>query len=447
MSGQWMADLTTSGELIEMLDRVDRLATSAGQPELVERVARARARVAGRGIRVMVVGASGQGVSSLARTLAQTSAGTRPGVVYAESPRRSDARQVALPDPTAADAVLFVSDAAGEYTAPELEALRLIRARGLPVAGVITKIDAHPEWSEVQRADRARLRAADLDTPPIPLFPVSAALVETARQRGGEGLVASGEPQLVEYLSEQMSTRVDPATRDAVLAEARTVIDQLTVRWSAERDALGGSAGSPAERQRRAVAELERRQQLSVDWQIGLGDGMTELMAQVEHDLRNRLRTVVRLGEENIGASDPVPRWPEFDLWLRGAVTDQVQASYQLARDRSRRLAREVADRLAGQPTGDAAPTHGLPLPDLRLNSPDETLSTFTPVPTPDSASGGTVARVVNSLRGSYGGVLMVGVVTSLIGMVLINPYSIGAGVLLGVFTFWEGPQGRPGAG
>ena len=35
-------------------------------------------------------------------------------------------------------------------------------------------------------------------------------------------------------------------------------------------------------------------------------------------------------------------------------------------------------------------------------------------------------ARLVNSLRGSYGGILMVGVLTSL------------AGLLLGAFTFWE---------
>jgi hypothetical protein len=75
-------------------------------------------------------------------------------------------------------------------------------------------------------------------------------------------------------------------------------------------------------------------------------------------------------------------------------------------------------------------------LPDLRLNNPDQILSRFTPVPTPDSAGGGGL--VVNSLRGSYGGVLMVGVLTSLVGMVLINVWSIAAGVLLGVFTFWE---------
>jgi len=42
----------------------------------------------------------------------------------------------------------------------------------------------------------------------------------------------------------------------------------------------------------------------------------------------------------------------------------------------------------------------------------------------------------VNSLRGSYGGVLMVGVLTSLAGLQLISVWSVGAGLLLGAFTF-----------
>jgi hypothetical protein len=47
-------------------------------------------------------------------------------------------------------------------------------------------------------------------------------------------------------------------------------------------------------------------------------------------------------------------------------------------------------------------------------------------------------ARLINSLRGSYGGVLMVGVLTSLAGLSLISVWSVAAGVLLGAFTFWE---------
>jgi hypothetical protein len=52
--------------------------------------------------------------------------------------------------------------------------------------------------------------------------------------------------------------------------------------------------------------------------------------------------------------------------------------------------------------------------------------------------TGGMFARVVNSVRGSYRGILMVGVLTSLAGLQLISVYSAGAGLLLGAFAFWE---------
>jgi hypothetical protein len=43
--------------------------------------------------------------------------------------------------------------------------------------------------------------------------------------------------------------------------------------------------------------------------------------------------------------------------------------------------------------------------------------------------------RVVGGLRGSYSGILMTGIVTSLAGMALINPISLAAGALLGGFS------------
>jgi hypothetical protein len=267
-------------------------------------------------------------------------------------------------------------------------------------------------------------------------LPVSALLSEQGRQRGDNSLtVASGMPQLLEFLRDRMPTRVDHGLRDMVFAEVRVVADQLGARWKAELDQLGGPAVDPVERQRRAPAELERRQQLSVNWQLALADGATELMAQVEHDLRDRLRTVVKAAEKDITKNDPIPRWEEFNSWLRSQVEEHVQANFQLTRERARQLAERVGGQLAGNPDGRPG---NIPMPHLRVNNPDEAMAKLEPMELPESANGGILARVVNSLRGSYGGVLMVGVLTSLAGLVLINPWSIGAGVLLGVFTFWE---------
>jgi hypothetical protein len=94
-----------------------------------------------------------------------------------------------------------------------------------------------------------------------------------------------------------------------------------------------------------------------------------------------------------------------------------------------------VAGALAGGSSGQPG---GVGLPDLRVHNPEDALQRVIPMEPPESAKGGVLARVVNSMRGSYGGILMVGVLTSLAGMVLINPWSIAAGLLLGAFTFWE---------
>ena len=426
----------TSGDLIALLDQAHRLAGSARRPDLVDRLARVRTRLAGREMRIVLVSAPGQGATALARALEQAGPDRPAGASFADAPAGRRPDLIPVPDSAAADAVLFVSDAGVEYSPPELDALARIRTQGMPVAGVITKIDLHPAWSDVQQADRRRLRDANLDTPPIPLLPVSALLSEQGRQRGDNSLtVASGMPQLLEFLRDRMSTRVDHGLRDLVFGEVRVVADQLGSRWKAELDQLGGPAVDPVERQRRALAELERRQQLSVNWQLALADGATELMAQVEHDLRDRLRTVVKAAEKDITKNDPIPRWEEFNSWLRSQVDEHVQANFQLTRERARQLAERVGGQLAGNPDGRPG---NIPMPHLRVNNPDEAMAKLEPMELPESANGGVLARVVNSLRGSYGGVLMVGVLTSLAGLVLINPWSIGAGVLLGVFTFWE---------
>lgn len=51
--------------------------------------------------------------------------------------------------------------------------------------------------------------------------------------------------------------------------------------------------------------------------------------------------------------------------------------------------------------------------------------------------------KIILGMKGSYGGVLMFGILTGLIGLSLINPISIGAGILLGGRAFREDAQNR----
>ena len=156
-------------------------------------------------------------------------------------------------------------------------------------------------------------------------------------------------------------------------------------------------------------------------------------MAQVDFDLRERLREVMELAEEQITKANPIRDWQQFDKSVRSKVEDSVRANFQLTAKRSLVLAAQVATKLAGNPDGSHT---GVTLPQLQVATPDEALSQIKPMEPPNS--GGGFARAVNSLRGSYGGILMVGVLTSLAGLALISVWSVAAGVLLGLFTFWE---------
>jgi hypothetical protein len=356
------------------------------------------------------------------------------GASVVEVAGRPGTGQMWLSEPGSADVVLFVSEADQPYTAWELDAIARLRAQGTAVVGVISKIDLYPRWADVQRGNRQRLQAANLDSPSVPLLPVSAGLLHAGQQRREEPLVgASGVPQLLDFLRDRIGTPVEVAVRDSVLAEVRIVADELGRVWNAELDGLSGSGSTPRERQDRAVAEMERRQQLSASWQIALGDGVTELVSQVDFDLRDRLRNVLERAEKEIKKANPTADWRRFDEAVRADVGEAVHANFALAGARSQRLAERVAAKLAGNRDGSA---RGVVMPKLWVERPDEAMSLIKPMEPPDT--GGMFARLVNSVRGSYGGILMVGVLTSLAGLQLISVWSVGAGLLLGAFTFWE---------
>jgi hypothetical protein len=55
----------------------------------------------------------------------------------------------------------------------------------------------------------------------------------------------------------------------------------------------------------------------------------------------------------------------------------------------------------------------------------------------------GKIHKIITGMRGSYGGMLMFGMLTSLTGLPLINPLSVGAGLLLGRKAYKEDVENR----
>ncbi|MDQ2884264.1 MAG: dynamin family protein [Actinomycetota bacterium] len=479
-------DAGSNGAMTELLDRLRVLTDAARRPDLGTHIAAARARVIDPRLRIVVTGQTGQGMSSLVEAIIGApvaaagkrsvdpvlvtyadsefvrlvdATGTEPtdfadagtalvprvevgvqnellaqGVVLIDTPgtsgmdsARAGAVLSLLPG---ADAVLFVSDASQEFIEPEIAFLRQIRQLCPTVIGVITKIDLYPRWADIQSANRAHLTNAGLD---IPLLPLSAAISGTARRSGDAELsVESGVPQLVEFLRHRVVGDADVVLRNAVVNDVRFVSDHLAMALNAELNALNDpSCGAElVARLHEAREAADRLRQRAANWQVVLGDGATEVTVEVEHDLRHRLRSVIREAETDIMASDPAKRWEEFGNWLDGRIAESVQDNFVLAHTRSRDLAEKVAARFAAE--GRVA------VPELYLDHTGSVLDPVQSLEPLDSRKAGLVQRAITGVRGSYGGVLMVGLMTSLAGLALVNPYSIGAGVLLGANTFWE---------
>lgn len=464
-----------------LLDDMYGFAAAANRPDLADRLARRRARVDDPVLRIVVTGESSQGMSALVDAIAgapvtadgsqrglpvmvkrsdtpyvrNTAAGSgisrsevgvanpllAHGVVLIDTPGvcgvDTAAAATVLELASSADAVLFVSDASQEYVAPEIEFLAQLRQLCPTVVGVVTKIDLYARWSDIQGADRSHLDRAGLD---IPLLPVSAVLARTAQARGDHSLaVESGLPQLVDFLRTNVIAGADTMLRDSVAGEVNAAAEQLTMVYQAELNTLLHPAHGRelvAELQR-AVAASERLRAQSSRWQLVLGDGIVEVMAEVQHDLRHRLRQVVREAELDIMKSDPSKRWEQFEAWLQGRIAQSVQATFVLAHTRANQLADRVADAFADDGVALA--------PELDIDNVDHVLDSVQQLEALESRKTNLVQRLINALRGSYGGLLMVGVLTSVGGLALLNPWSIGAGVLLGAYTFWEDRKARLG--
>ncbi|WP_167042686.1 dynamin family protein [Salinibacterium sp. ZJ454] len=322
-----------------------------------------------------------------------------------------------------ADAVLLVSDASQEYTAPEVQFLRHALRITPNVACVLTKTDLYPDWRRVAELDRAHLDAID---PDIRLFPVSSDLrLLAARLADTELNAESGFPALIGYLRENIVSQSERLQRRSVAHDLASVSEHLAMSLQSELSALENPQNTPQlivelEAAKERADELRRR---SARWQVTLNDGVSDLVADMEYDLRDRMRSILRDAERAIDDADPGPIWDDLSDWLKERVASGVSDTFVWTNERAQWLSAQVAEHFAKDE---------LPLPVIGVDDTDDVLNPVEPVAVLDPGRLGPLQKVLIGMRGSYGGVLMFGLLTGLIGMSLINPFSIGAGVLIG---------------
>jgi replication fork clamp-binding protein CrfC len=339
-----------------------------------------------------------------------------------------------LPD---ADALMMVSDTSQEFTEPEMTFIRQA-IEICPVATILaTKTDLYPHWREIVNANALHLQQAGVT---VPIAPVSSVLRSHAIQMNDKELnEESNFPEIVKFLSDKVLTRENDRVRDEVLIEVRSAAEHLTLAVSSELSAI-----NDPEARGRLTADLERRKQEAADalaqtalWQQVLNDGIADLTADVDHDLRGRFRAITQHTEEVIDGTDPTQHWAEIGAELENAVGIAVGDNFVWAYQRAEALAREVAH------TFMEAGIDAIDMPNIDARQMGAGLGDMKSVSRLEAKPIGKGHKVLTGMRGSYGGVLMFGMLTSVAGLGLLNPLSLGAGLVLGRKAYKEDMENR----
>ena len=322
-----------------------------------------------------------------------------------------------------ADAILLVSDAAAEYSRPELEFLRQAGLVCPNVACVLTKIDLYLQWQRIAELDRGHLATVGIDAE---ILPISSVLrLHAVRARDHALNAESGFPALVTFLRERVLGQSERLANRAAANDVVTITGQLATSMRAEL-----AACEDPERTHRLVAELEQARQRAADlrdrsarWHQVLNDGIADLNADVDYDLRDRTRAIVREAETLLEGADPAKIWDQFAGQVQDQAAAAVAANFLWASQRARWLAAQVADLFAE----DGAHL----LPQLRTASAGVP-ETIAEMDRPGGEKFGVGQKAFIGLRGGYMGTLMAGMYSTFMGLTLLNPFSAAAGLLMG---------------
>jgi GTPase Era involved in 16S rRNA processing len=323
-----------------------------------------------------------------------------------------------------ADALILVSDASQELTAPELEFLVTARRMCPNVLCVLTKIDFYPAWRKIRDLNTEHLARHRIEAP---LICTSSALRMEALRTGDRALnQESGFSELVAYLQEGIVANAEKLTVRTAASNVAAVAGLLASQFQNERRALR------APDSREAVADLGRLQEKAARlgsslarWQQTLSDGIADLSADLDHDLRGRLRLVGREADDAIDASDPAATWDEFEPWLRRRVSRDVVETYALLHGRAQELARRVAEHF--EEDGE------VPIDRLQVMDPTRLVSEIDVNTEIDTKTMGRGEAIMTGMRGGYVGVLMFGMLgTMLAGISMLNPATAAIGLFMG---------------
>lgn len=323
-----------------------------------------------------------------------------------------------------ADAVVLVSDASQEYSEPEIRFLRRARELCPNLVCALTKIDLYPAWRKVADLDRQHLGEQGFDTE---LFPVSSVLRQRAVAEADRALNdESGYPAFIRFLRREVIDEARERAARTAAADVLSAIDQLESALAAERQALVDPE-TTAELVRRLEDAKARAGELKTaasNWQVTLNDSVTDLNADVDYDLRSRMRSVIAEAETVINDGDPADWWDEFTDLVEERVSDEIVENYTFLTTRTRELTERVAEHFAAAEAEIDV--------EFDVEAPQEIVGD---IDTPDELNAkrdGVATQGMTAMRGSYGGVLMFGMVSQMAGLAAMNPLVAGMAFFMG---------------
>jgi hypothetical protein len=333
-----------------------------------------------------------------------------------------------------ADTVLFASAATAQLSAAELDLLTRISSACPNIIIALTKIDLVPRWRQVAERNLALLSDARV---PVRQIPLSAALRMAAATHGDTAINAeSGFPELISCLQRQVTSKSDevaPRTVGVACGQAVSVLAEgLKTTMSTPLVTRTPDVEAQLADAQRAMDELRKR---TSRCQTVLADQMVDLVADVEHDLRDRTRRILREVDRVFDDADPRAMWESFEAWLRDSLTEAAESNLGWLVERCQWTADRV---IASFPSDqEDAPADAL------LAGTSDTVDSVGDLDVPKLDPFGAGQKIFTGLRGSYGGVLMFGLITSLAGLPLINPISLGAGAAFGGKTIKDESDAR----
>ncbi|WP_027645922.1 dynamin family protein [Salinispora pacifica] len=319
-----------------------------------------------------------------------------------------------------ANAVVFVTDASQELTRTEVDVLYRVRELCPTVICVMTKTDFYPAWRRVRDLNQ---RHVGTD---FPIMAVSSTLRSRAVAVGDKDLNReSGFGDLVTFVADRVGASAAKRLAAECAADVANAMDQISAQFRAERATLADpdAAQQIIDDLAATRAQTEALRGAAARWSQTLNDGILDLTADVDHDLRSRIRQVVEDSDDMIADIDPADSWDSVETWLQSRIAAEALANYTMLRDRAEELSWEVADHFRK--------ASGTALEQLAVHDPSRLTAQAGEHKDLDLTKMKVGKQAMVALKNAYTGGLMFTMLGSLLGLGL-GPIGLGIGLIMG---------------